>query len=114
MENNVTMGSMFPATFLKVADIQANPSKFRGVIISEIKMVEIEGDDKVKRQKPVIYFAGITQGFVLNKTNRTRLMSKFSFTDETPANRLIGKQIDLQVEKVESFGDLVDAIRIVL
>lgn len=112
MENNVTMGTMFPATFMKAADIQANPTKYKGLIIAEVKMVEIEGDDKVKRQKPVIYFAGITQGFVLNKTNKNRLMNKFSFTEETPANRLVGKQIDLAVEKVESFGDLVDAIRI--
>lgn len=114
MGNEMTMGAMFPATFLKAADIQTDPGKFKGLIIAEIRMVEVEGDDKVRREKPVIYFAGITQGFVLNKTNRTRLMSKFSFTDETPANRLIGKQIDLQVEKVESFGDLVDAIRIAL
>lgn len=112
MEDKMTMGSMFPATFMKAADITANPSKYKGIIISEIRMVEVEGDDKVRREKPVIYFAGITQGFVLNKTNKRRLMDKFSFTDETPAQRLIGKQIDLVVERVESFGDLVDAIRI--
>lgn len=107
-----TMGSMFPSTFLKAADVQANPGKFKGLVISEIKMVEIEDRQGVKRIKPALYFSGITQGMVLNKTNRNRIMEKFQMDENTPQKRLIGKEVDLVVESVDSFGDLVDAIRI--
>lgn len=96
------IGSAFPSTFLKAADLQG-----RRVTV-QIDRVTIEdlGDGE---KKPVLHFIGKDRGLVLNKTNAARI-EEFTGTDET--DEWHGASIVLFVDRVDFQGKRVDAIRV--
>lgn len=109
-----TMGEMFPPSYLNADAVKAQPEAFKGLIVTEFQIEEIsEGKNKKVVRKPVLYFHGIKQGLVLNKTNRARFMEKYGFDDSTPIKKMIGKEVTLTTERADAFGKLVDAVRIV-
>lgn len=97
---------LFPGKFLKPIDIQ-------GIVSATIFKLELQDftDPKTKETetKPVLWFVGLDKALILNKTNTSMLSQKLGNDIE----QWSGKEISLEVRKVESFGELVEAIRVV-
>ncbi len=101
------LSDMYPSKYLKAEDFGDDEVK-----IFTIKNIEIEelGKDKGKKEeKPVITFREPdAKALVLNKTNAA-IIGKF-YGDDT--DDWLGKKIALHAIEVESFGDVVRAIRV--
>lgn len=96
------IGSAFPSTYLKAADLQG---RHCAAVMSRVMMEEIGGE-----HKPVLYFDGHERGIVLNKTNSSIIADMHG--DET--DDWTGKRIVLYPARVEFQGKIVDAIRVKL
>jgi len=59
--------------------------------------------------KPVLYFRELGKGMIVNKTN---FMALCKITGRSNTEGWIGTNIQLRVEQVPAFGEVVDAIRI--
>ena len=97
---------VFPAKYMKAEDFGEGETK-----IFTIRNYELEemGQGKDKQAKPVLYFREQdSKPLVLNKTNGA-LIGKFYGDD---LDDWIGKKIALYAIEVESFGDVVRAIRV--
>lgn len=99
------MSEMFPSRFLKAEEFGVDERK-----TLTIKTVEIEelGQGAKKEPKPVVYFREIDKGLVLNKTNGAMVAELYG--DDT--DEWTGKKITLVTLEVDSFGDIVRAIRV--
>lgn len=99
------ISEMFPSRFMKAEDFEEGESR-----ILTIKMVEMEelGQGKDAKSKPVIYFRDHEKQLVLNKTNCS-IVAKLHGDD---TDDWVGKRIALYAVEVESFGDVVRAIRV--
>lgn len=97
---------LFPGKYLKPVDIQ-------GIVSVTIHKLDLEDftDPKTKETetKPVLRFVELEKALILNKTNTSMLTQKLGNDIE----QWSGKDISLEVRKVESFGELVEAIRVV-
>lgn len=97
----------FPSKYMKAEDF--NEGETRILTIKNYDMEELGKDNGKKEQKPILSFREPnTKGLVLNKTNAA-IISKY-YGEEM--DDWIGKRIALHVIEVESFGDVVKAIRI--
>lgn len=97
----------FPSKYMKAEDFEEG--EVRILTIRNIEIEELGQDKNKKEAKPVISFREPnTKGLVLNKTNAA-IIAKF-YGDEM--DDWIGKKIALHVIEVESFGDVVKAIRV--
>ena len=97
----------FPSKYMKAEDFDEGETRI--LTIRNIEIEELGQDKNKKEQKPVISFREPnTKGLVLNKTNAA-IISKF-YGDEM--DDWIGKRVALHVIEVESFGDVVKAIRV--
>ena len=97
----------FPSKYMKAEDFDENETRI--LTIRNIEIEELGQDKNKKESKPVISFREPnTKGLVLNKTNAA-IISKF-YGDEM--DDWIGKRVALHVIEVESFGDVVKAIRV--
>ena len=97
----------FPSKYMKAEDFDKGETRI--LTIRNIEIEELGQDKNKKEQKPVISFREPnTKGLVLNKTNAA-IISKF-YGDEM--DDWIGKRVALHVIEVESFGDVVKAIRV--
>jgi hypothetical protein len=103
------MGNMqdyFPSTWLKSEDLD-------GPTIVTIKQVYEErfpGKRGEQDQlKPVLRFKELEKAMVLNRTNFQTLVE---ISGKSDSDHWIGVGVQLRVERVQAFGDLVDAIRI--
>jgi hypothetical protein len=95
------INNLFPASFLKAADLQGQP---RTATIESCTPEPIgEGENK-----PVLRFTGIPKGLVLNRTNATVIANVFG--NETDNWR--GRQITLFSMPVSYQGRMVDGIRV--
>ena len=96
-----TVSDAFPSNFLKAADLNNRTIKLKmdKVIFEEI------GQEKDK--KPVLYFAEVKKGLVLNKTNATTIGSVHGQELEG----WTGKEIELFEQTVPFQGQNVAAIR---
>lgn len=102
----MTVNDLFPAKYLKAEDFAEGETK-----IFTIKNYEVEemGQGKDKQNKPVIYFREPdAKPLVLNKTNAS-IIAKYYKED---LDEWIGKKVALYAIEVESFGDIVRAIRV--
>jgi hypothetical protein len=102
----VKINELFPAKYMKAEDFGETETK-----ILTVKNYEVEemGQGKEKQAKPVLYFRDAdSKPLVLNKTNAA-IISKFYGDD---LDDWIGKKIALYAIEVESFGDIVRAIRV--
>ena len=100
------LNDVFPAKYMKAEDFGDTETK-----IFTIKNYELEemGQGKDKQSKPVLYFREEgSKPLVLNKTNGA-IIGKFYGDD---LDDWIGKKIALYAIEVESFGDIVRAIRV--
>ncbi len=97
-----TVSDAFPSNFLKAADLNNRTIKLKmdKVIFEEI------GQEKDK--KPVLYFADVKKGLVLNKTNATTIGSVHGQELEG----WTGKEIELFEQMVPFQGQNVAAIRV--
>ncbi len=97
-----TISEAFPSNFLKAADLNNRTVK------AKIDKVIFEEIGQNKDRKPVIYFAGVDKGLVLNKTNAEQIGSMHGqvFEDWT------GREIELFSQMVPFNGQNVPAIRV--
>ena len=97
-----TVSDAFPSNYLKAADLKNRTIKLKigGVTFEEI------GQDKDK--KPILHFAGVEKGLVLNKTNATTIGSIHGQELEG----WTGKEIELFEQMVPFQGQNVAAIRV--
>src|SRR5262249_49105138 len=93
----------FPSKYLKASDL-----KGREPVVT-IRAVNYEPVGQAKQMKPVVYFAKVEKGLVLNKTNATRITQ---IAGSGVIEEWIGVQIKLYATQVEFQGELTDAIRI--
>ena len=88
-------GQMFPSNYLKKEDFPS-PRLFT---IKQLAMEEIQGDHG-KEIKPVMYFADVEKGMVLNKGNGETCAEAFG--EETDG--WAGKRIEVYCDPSVSFG----------
>ena len=96
-----TVSDAFPSNYLKAADLNNRTVKVK---IDKVIFEEI-GQDKDK--KPVMYFADVKKGLVLNKTNATTIGAVHGQEFES----WTGKEIELFSMMVPFNGQNVAAIR---
>jgi hypothetical protein len=100
------MNDVFPSKFLKAEDLDADIT----VTIHDVSMEEFKGrEGKPDEQKAVAYFVELEKGLVINKTNWKTLVE---VTGEEDTDNWKGHKITLCVIDVDSFGDVVAAIRV--
>lgn len=103
-----TSDELFPSDYIKVVDIE----KAGGELALRISGLDLEvfKDPKTKEEeeKPLLCFTNSAKSLILNKTNAKVLTARFG----SDLEGWTGKEVVLVIEKVESFGDMVDAIRI--
>ncbi len=97
-----TVSDAFPSNYLKAADLNNRTIKLK---IDKVIFEEI-GQNKDK--KPVMYFADVKKGLVLNKTNATTIGAAHGDQMEGWA----GKEIELFSTMVPYQGQNVAAIRV--
>ncbi len=97
-----TVDDAFPSNYLKAADLQGRNVKLKivSVIFEEI------GQNRDK--KPIIRFANVKKGLVLNKTNAKAIESVHGKVFEG----WTGKEIELYPDMVPFQGQNVPAIRV--
>lgn len=95
---------VFPSKYLKAEDVDGEPI----VTIASVELESMKDKSGADIQKPVIYFSETDKGLVANKTNWSLIAKQYG--DES--DDWIGKQITLTVMDVDSFGDIVSAIRV--
>ena len=91
-----------PSNYLKATDLKGSAIE---LVMSGFTVEEIGGD-----KKGVVHFKQTKKGFVLNKTNSSRIATMHG--DET--DNWVGKSIVLQPEHVDFKGETVLAIRVKL
>lgn len=95
------INSLFPSNYLKAADLQGQP---RRVTIASCQPEQL-GQGEIK---PILKFAGVPKGLVLNKTNSMMLAAAFG--PETTA--WTGREIELVSEMVMFQGRAMPGIRV--
>lgn len=99
----MNIDSAFPSRYLKAADVDGELT----LTISGVEIGEV-GQDENRESKPIVYFAEVEKGLVLNRTNASAISALFgSETDEWQ-----GKRIALFVENVAYQGKQTPAIRV--
>lgn len=96
---------VFPSKYLKAEDELFDGGDVVATIKEVIKEKMGRGDD----EKPVMYFRELSKGMVLNKTNWATCEKMFNADD---SDDWIGEKVALYVTEVDSFGDVVKAIRV--
>lgn len=97
---------VFPSKYLKAEDdLFDNGAEVIATIKDVIKEKMGRGDE----EKPVMYFKEISKGFVVNKTNWS-VIEKLLKADDS--DDWIGEKIALTTMEVDSFGEIVRAIRV--
>jgi len=97
----MNIGSAFPSTYLKAADLQGRRV---GVTIDKVVMEDIGGE-----HKPVVKFQGKDRGIVLNKTNAA-MIAEIANSEETDDWK--GVKVVLYPTKTDFQGKRVDCIRV--
>ena len=96
---------VFPSKYLKAEDVEEDLT----VTISSVTMEEVKDKDSGKTtQKPCIHFKELSKSILCNKTNWGLIARQHGEESDGWA----GKQIILTVMDVDSFGDIVSAIRV--
>lgn len=101
-----TLDDLFPSKYLKAGDFVSGP---RVMKIARFDFAEMKSKDGKDERKPVVYFVGEEKGLVLNKTNRNAIEA---VCNSIQLAEIIGRDVELFVARVDSFGEMVDAIRV--
>ena len=102
-----SINDIYSGDYLKAADILGKTVPVR---INGFSVKEFENNGKVER-KLVLAFEGKGKTLVVNKTNASIISSNIGTDDYS---QWVGKTITLTTRKVESRGQVVDAIRVQL
>ena len=102
-----SINDIYSGDYLKAADILGKTVPVR---INGFSVKEFENNGKVER-KLVLAFEGKGKTLVVNKTNASIISSNIGTDDYS---QWVGKTITLTTRKVESRGQVVDAIRVKL
>ncbi len=102
---NIFNTGMFP--YLEGEEIKG---KHLTLTILDMRTEELKSHKGAKENKEVLYFKETKKGFVLNKTNAKRIAQMYGAT----TGQWEGKQITLTTEEVEAFGEVHNALRVVL
>ncbi len=97
------LNELYPSNYLKAEDFDEGQ-----LMIVTIDRVEIETLGKKQEEKPVLYFQEQVKPIVMNKTNASIIGNLYG--QET--DNWTGKRIVLFTMEVDSFGDVVRAIRV--
>ena len=96
----------FPSSWLRSEDLDG-PTIVTIIQVRDVKFPGQRGEgDQVK---PVLVFREFERGMVVNKTN---FLALTKITGKSSTEEWVGFQVQLRVERVPAFGDVVDAIRI--
>ena len=103
-----TADDLFPSEYLKVSDLKENG----GSLTLQIERLDLkeftDPETRETEEKPVLYFKGADKSLILNKTNAKRLHGLLG----SDLDGWTGKEIVLHIAMVESFGKIVEAIRV--
>lgn len=102
-----TVSDLFPSRFLK-AEADFDEGETKTVTIARWEQEEL-GKGQNKETKPILYFKEIDKGLVLNKTNAAIIADNLGVPT---LEEWVGKPITLFTMEVDSFGDIVRAIRV--
>lgn len=97
----MNIDTAFPSNYLKAADIEGGDMV---LTISKVVM-ETVGDD----EKPIVYFAEMDKGLVLNKTNANTIKG---LTSSPNTDDWVGKRISLFATEVDFQGKQTMALRV--
>ena len=98
-------GDVFPSKYLKAEDVEEDMT----VTISSVTLEDVKDKDSGKTtQKPCIHFKELAKSILCNKTNWNLIARQHG----EESDEWVGKQIVLTVMDVDSFGDIVSAIRV--
>lgn len=93
----------FPSKYIRASDLRgAQPV----VVIDHVSTEEVGKD---REEKLVVYFRGKEKGFVLNKTNATKIAA---LTGSEDTDEWSGRSIRLYAAEVQFGSDIVEAIRV--
>ena len=100
------MNDYFPSPYLKAEDLD-------GPVVATIKGVRDENFTGQRGEpdavKPVVFFREHPKGMIINRTNYKAIIE---ITGQSDTDDWAGARVQLRVEQVPAFGDLVDAIRV--
>lgn len=99
---------LFPSKYVKSADVKLVGRPFPLTIRRIEPRHELQKKGSGKEFKPALFFKETERGIVLNKTNAKRLVEALG----KDPRKWIGCKIVPCVERVDSFGKEVEAIRI--
>ncbi len=97
----MNIDSMFPSKYVKAEDLMNSDVPVR---IASVALESVGDGD----QRPVVYFAGMNKGLVLNRTNANRI--KGTLGAET--SQWVGQTITLYPSETEFRGETVPCIRV--
>ncbi len=97
----MNINSMFPSKYVAAGDLSGREVPVDIARISSESMSEGES-------RPVLYFAGMQKGMVLNRTNAKRIEAVHG----SETNNWIGARIVLYPSETEFRGDTVPCIRV--
>jgi hypothetical protein len=100
----MNIDDLFPSKYLKAADAEKNLDLTIARVAQE-GMKNKEGKDEIK---PVLYFAELEKGMVLNKTNAKTLSGLFG----KEIDHWAGERVVLTAVEVDAFGEMQKALRI--
>lgn len=95
---------VFPSKYLKADDLNGDTL----VTIKSVTKETMKGKSGADETKPVMHFDEMQKGLVLNKTNWAAIAKLYG--DESDDWK--GQTITLTVKEVDSFGDVVSAVRV--
>jgi hypothetical protein len=95
------LSKLYPSKYLRADDLGDGT---RTVVIESLELEEMSDG----QEKPVLYFKGMAQGLVLNRTNSYSLAEVYG--DET--DDWVGQRIQLYVASTEYRGQRVPCIRV--
>ena len=98
------VSNMFPSRWLKAESIDG--PVVMNIIHFEMTTFKL---DEGEETKPAIFFEGVEQGLILNRTNVNMIVDILKSDDSAD---WLGKQIGLRVEKVQFKGKMVPSIRV--
>ena len=103
-EPQMKMGDVFPSKYLRAEDLEEDLV----VTMGKVTMEEMTQKYGPRTEKPVLHFKELDKALVINKTNWALIAKQHG--EESDAWE--GKRIVLTVVDVDSFGDVVAAIRV--
>jgi hypothetical protein len=100
------MNDYYPSPWLRAEDLDGAAV----MTIRQVKDEEFPGQRGESDQiRPVVFFKEHDKGLILNKTN---FVAMTKITGQSNTERWIGTRIQLRVQQVPAFGEVVDSIRV--